>query len=33
MKWRPVFIAALACAVSAVIVLWVIHSRQADYWL
>jgi hypothetical protein len=32
-KWRPVFIAALACAVSAVIVLWVIHSRQAGYWL
>ena len=33
MKWRPVIIAVLACAVSAVIVLWVIHFRQAGYWL
>ena len=33
MKWRPVIIAALACAALAIIVLWVIHSRQAGHWL
>jgi hypothetical protein len=32
-KWRPVIIAALICTALTVIVLWVIHSRQAGYWL
>jgi hypothetical protein len=32
-KWRPVIIAALTCAALAVIVVWVIHSRQAGSWL
>jgi hypothetical protein len=31
-KWRPVIIAGLICAALAVIVLWVIHSRQVGYW-
>jgi hypothetical protein len=32
-KWRPVIVAALICAVVAVIAFWVIHSRQVGYWL
>jgi hypothetical protein len=31
-KWRLIIIAGLICAASAVIVVWVIHSRQVNYW-
>jgi len=31
-KWRPIIVAGLICAVVAVIALWVIHSRQVGYW-
>jgi hypothetical protein len=31
-KWRPIIIAGLICA-AATIVLWIIHSRHAGYWL
>jgi hypothetical protein len=31
-KWRPILIASLTGAAAAVIVVWVIHSRQVGYW-
>jgi hypothetical protein len=33
MRWRLIIVAALACAGSVAIVLWVLHSRQFGYWL
>jgi hypothetical protein len=32
-RWRPIIIAGLISAALAVIVVWVIHSRQVGYWL
>ena len=33
MKWRPIIIAGLICAASAVIVLWVLGASQFGHWL
>jgi hypothetical protein len=32
-KWRPIVVAALVCAATAVIVLWVVYSRKVGHWL
>ena len=33
MKWRPVIVAGLTCAVVVVLVVWLMHARQAGHWL
>ena len=33
MKWRPLVIAGLACAVVAGLIIWLQHARLAGHWL
>ncbi|HYV78590.1 MAG TPA: hypothetical protein VE979_10720 [Streptosporangiaceae bacterium] len=33
MRWRPIIVAALVCAASAAIALWVLHAPLFGHWL
>ena len=33
MKWRPIIVGGLVCAVVAAEILWFLHARQVGHWL